>query len=169
MLALTLGWSFIGTGLYALWRRPGHLIGRLMVLVGFFWFVGALPESDVAFVFTLGLALGGLWAAPFVHLLVAFPTGQVKPGLERRVVRLGLRPRVRPAARRCCSPRSPIPDCNGCPDNLLLVVDNPTADGVVASLLGLASVAMLAGVCVVLARRWRRSGPVQRQALAPVL
>jgi signal transduction histidine kinase len=30
-------------------------------------------------------------------------------------------------------------------------------------------VGRLAGVCVVLARRWRRSGPVQRQALAPVL
>ena len=28
---------------------------------------------------------------------------------------------------------------------------------------------MLAGVCVVLVRRWRRSGPLQRQALAPVL
>src|SRR5829696_3008348 len=85
VLALTLGWSFIGTGLYALWRRPGQLIGRLMVLVGFFWFLGALPESDVAFVFTLGR----LWVAPFVHLLVAFPSGRVKPGLERRVVRLG--------------------------------------------------------------------------------
>jgi signal transduction histidine kinase len=168
VLALTLGWSFIGTGLYALWRRPGHLIGRLMVLVGFFWFVGALPESDVAFVFTLGLALGGLWAAPFVHLLVAFPTGQVKPGLERRLVWLayGL-VLVQPLA--LLFNAEPYPDCNNCPDNLLLIVDSPTANGVVTVLLGFASVAMLAGVCLVLARRWRRSGPVQRQALAPVL
>ena len=35
-------------------------------------------------------------------------------------------------------------------------------------MLGLAGVAMLAGVGVVLVRRWRRSGPVQRRALAPV-
>ena len=48
VLALTLGWSFIGTGLYALWRRPEPLIGRLMTIVGFLWFIGALPESDSA-------------------------------------------------------------------------------------------------------------------------
>ena len=48
LLALTLGWSFIGTGLYALWRRPEQPIGRLMTLTGFLWFIGALPESDVA-------------------------------------------------------------------------------------------------------------------------
>src|SRR3954452_10386813 len=89
VLALTLGWAFIGTGLYALWRRPGHPIGRLMTLTGFLWFLGALPEADSALVFTFGLAFGGLWAGPFVHLLVAFPSGTVAPGLERNLVRLG--------------------------------------------------------------------------------
>ncbi len=87
MLALTLGWSFIGTGLYAMWRRPEQPIGRLMVLVGFLWFMGALPESDSALVHTIGLALSGLWAGPLVHLLIAFPTGRVEPGLERTLVR----------------------------------------------------------------------------------
>src|SRR4051794_2367813 len=82
VLALTLGWSFIGTGLYAMWRRPGQPIGALMTLVGFLWFVGALPESDSALVYTLGLALGGLWAGPLVHLLIAFPSGRIAPGLE---------------------------------------------------------------------------------------
>jgi len=88
VLALTLGWSFIGTGLYAMWRRPEQPIGRLMTLVGFLWFIGALPESDSAFVHTLGLGLGGLWVGPFVHLLIAFPSGRVAPGLERTLVRM---------------------------------------------------------------------------------
>src|ERR687898_542343 len=68
-LALTLGWAFIGTGLYALWRRPEQPIGRLMTLTGFLWFIGALPESDVPLVFTIGLALAPLWSGPLVHLL----------------------------------------------------------------------------------------------------
>ena len=168
VLALTLGWSFIGTGLYARWRRPDSLIGRLMTIVGFLWFIGALPEADSALPYTVGLALGGLWAAPFVHLLVAFPTGQVKPGLERRVVWLGYGLALaQPIALLFAA--EPYPDCNGCPENLLLMVDSPAAASLATALLGVAGVTMLAGVCVVLVRRWRRSGPVQRQALAPVL
>ena len=89
VLALTLGWSFIGTGLYALWRRPEQPIGRLMTVTGFLWFIGALPESDSPLVFTLGLALAPLWSGPLVHLLIAFPTGHVAAGLERALVRLG--------------------------------------------------------------------------------
>src|SRR3954447_11524235 len=76
VLALTLGWGVIATALYAIWRRPAQPIGRLMVLVGFLWFAGALPESDSVPLFTIGLVLNGLWVAPFVHLLVAFPSGR---------------------------------------------------------------------------------------------
>ena len=138
-----------------------------MTIVGFLWFIGALPEADSALPYTVGLALGGLWAAPFVHLLVAFPTGQVKPGLERRVVWLGYGLALaQPIA--LCSPPSPT-DCNGCPENLLLMVDSPAAASLATALLGVAGVTMLAGVCVVLVRRWRRSGPVAASGLAPVL
>src|SRR5918996_4056702 len=85
-LALTLGWAFIGAGLYAWWRRPENRIGALMTLVGFLWFLGALNGSDAAWAYTLGLALGSLWIGALVHMLVAFPAGRVAPGLERRVV-----------------------------------------------------------------------------------
>jgi signal transduction histidine kinase len=167
VLALTLGWSFIGTGLYAMWRRPEQVIGRLMTVVGFLWFVGALPESDSALVYTVGLALGGLWAGPLVHLLIAFPTGVTAPGLERSLVRLGYTiPFLQPLL--LLFVEQPTPDCRNCPDNLLLVADSPAIADLAMILLGVAGVAMLAGVCAVLVRRWRRSGPVQRRALAPV-
>src|SRR4051794_23991304 len=168
VLALTLGWGFIATGLYAIWRRPGQPIGRLMVLVGFLWFAGALPESDSVPLFTIGLVLNGLWVAPFVHLLVAFPSGRVAPGLERRVVGLAYGLALAQPLGLLFSPE-PYTDCHGCPDNVLLVVDSPAVLNVITTLISVAVVVMLAGVCVVLARRWRRSGPVARRALAPVL
>ena len=168
MLALTLGWSFIGTGLYALWRRPDQSIGRLMTVIGFLWFIGALPESDSALVFTVGLALAPLWSGPLVHLLVAFPTGHVAPGLERRLVRLGYAiPLLAPLGLLFLA--QPSPDCPSCPENLLLVSDSPAAVDAVESVLGLLGIVLLVGVLVVLVRRWRRSGPVQRRALAPVV
>jgi len=168
VLALTLGWSFIGTGLYAMWRRPEQPIGRLMTLVGFLWFLGALPESDSAWVHTVGLALGGLWAGPLVHLLIAFPTGNVAPGLERTLVRLAyVLPLLQPLV--LLFTADPAGNCRNCPDNLLLVWESDAAYGVATGLLGTAGVLMLAGVCFVLVRRWRRSGPVQRRALAPVV
>ena len=44
VVALTLGWAFIGAGLYAWWRRPENRIGALMTMVGFVWFLGALDQ-----------------------------------------------------------------------------------------------------------------------------
>ena len=88
-LALTLGWSFCGAGIYAWWRRPENRTGTLMTLVGFIWFLGALNSADAAWAYTIGLLLGSLWIAALVHMLVAFPTGRVEPGLERAVVIAG--------------------------------------------------------------------------------
>src|ERR1700741_2947663 len=89
VVGLTLGWAWIGTGLYAQWRRPGNRIGLLMTTVGYVWFINALPESNSALLFTIGSALGGLWFGPFAHLLIAFPSGRVAPGRDRWLVRFG--------------------------------------------------------------------------------
>ena len=89
VLALTLGWGFAGAGIFAWWRRPENRIGPLMTLVGFMWFLGALGSSDAAWAYTIGLLVGALWIGALVHMLVAFPSGRVEPGLERRLVILG--------------------------------------------------------------------------------
>ena len=36
-LGLLVGWSFIGTGLFAWWRRPGNRTGLIMAAAGFAW------------------------------------------------------------------------------------------------------------------------------------
>src|SRR5687768_9123333 len=81
VLALTLGWGFAGAGIFAWSRRPENRVGPLMALVGFTWFLGALTSADTAWAFTLGLLVGALWLGALVHMLVAFPSGRVQPGL----------------------------------------------------------------------------------------
>jgi signal transduction histidine kinase len=165
-VGLGLGWAWIATGLYAQWRRPGNRIGLLMTTVGFLWFVNALPESESALLFTIGSAGGGLWFGPFAHLLVAFPSGRVAPGLERWLVRLGyVIGSVQATVWLFMDPE----DCPGCPANLLLIDHNQAVADALGSLFGLAGVGTLAVLGFVLVRRWRDSGPVQRQALSPVL
>ena len=51
------GWSFIGTGLYA-WRlRPESRTGALMILLGFAWFVYTLDAANSRLVYTLARRL----------------------------------------------------------------------------------------------------------------
>src|SRR5205085_2725553 len=69
-LGLLAGWSFIGSGLVARARAPQNPIGRLMVAVGFAFFAGSLRWSNSSVPFTVGLAVGSLWAAVLVHLLL---------------------------------------------------------------------------------------------------
>ena len=168
--AAMLGSAFIGAGLYAWWRRPDNRVGALMTLVGFLWFLGALGTAETPWVFTVGLALDTLWVAALVHMLVAFPTGRVAPGLERAVVRLGwiaagiLAPLGLLVVERPGNAR-----CEVCPENVVNVWDNETAADVVEGFGLLVSVLLLAALAVVLLRRWRSFGPVQRRALNPVL
>src|SRR5215212_4660647 len=49
-----LGGSFVGTGLYAWWRRPDNHSGALMTWVGFLWFLSPLSFSDNSVVFAVG-------------------------------------------------------------------------------------------------------------------
>jgi signal transduction histidine kinase len=168
VLALTMGWGFAGAGIFAWWRRPENRIGPLMTLVGFLWFLGALSSADTAWAYTLGVVLGTLWVGAVVHMLVAFPSGRVKPGLERGVVVLGWSAAIAlPFVATLVTARPN--GCRDCPDDLLLVWDSDTASTVVEGLGLVVSVVLLVGLGVVLVRRWRGFGKVQRRALAPVV
>jgi hypothetical protein len=85
-LGLLVGWSFIATGLFAWWRRPGNRTGLLMVAVGFAWFLTRLSASDDDLLFTIGIALDGGYPALLGHLLIAFPSGRLGTRAERRIV-----------------------------------------------------------------------------------
>src|SRR3954462_2164259 len=85
-IAISIGWSFIGAGLYAWWRRPEHRMGPLMTLVGFVWFLGALTYANSPLVYNVGILLASLWIGALGQMLVSYPSGRVGPGLERALV-----------------------------------------------------------------------------------
>src|SRR4051794_17372809 len=89
-VSLLVGWSFIGTGLFAWWRRPGNRTGALMTAVGFAWFASGLSEANDDLLFTIGIAVDSLFPGLAGHLLLAFPSGRLEGRAERWTVAGGL-------------------------------------------------------------------------------
>src|SRR3954454_21808013 len=84
-----LGWSFIGTGLYAWWRRPDNRSGALMTAVGFLWFLAPLSFSDNEAIFTVGQFTASIPIAALAHLILAFPNGRLDSRYHRVLVGAG--------------------------------------------------------------------------------
>jgi signal transduction histidine kinase len=172
MLVLILpgGVSFLGTGLFAWWRRPENQVGALMVAVGFAWIANGSGASDEAWLFSFGLAMGALAYAFLVHLLLVYPDGRLETAWDRRLVALTYF---------TCTVLTLLPNlflrpgdveaCDGCPENLLLVTANRTLGDIALAVLSLSALAILVGVVATLVRRWRRWPQVKRGALTPVL
>ncbi|MGZ4279798.1 MAG: histidine kinase, partial [Solirubrobacteraceae bacterium] len=162
------GWSFVGTGLYAWRRRPESRIGALMILLGFAWFLFTLDAANSRAVYTFALVTGGLWGAIFLHLGLSFPTGRLTHGLDRRLAIAGyfVFPLAFVPALLFSGPHEL--GCDDCPTNLLLV--RRDAD-VAAVLTGLGALCYLVLFALVLAwaiRRWRATPPIDRLQLTPV-
>ena len=122
-----MGWSFIGTGLYAWRRRPESRIGALMILLGFAWFLFTLRGRELAAWSTpFALVVGGLWGAVFLHLGVSFPTGRLTDPTARRLAIAGyfVFPLAFVPALLFAGPHDL--GCDDCPTNLLLVRRDPT-------------------------------------------
>jgi len=168
VLALTLGWSFAGAGIYAWWRRPENRTGPLMALVGFTWFLGSLTSASAPWAYTIGLLLSSLWVGALVHMLAVFPIGRIEGRLDRVVVVLGWIGATAIPLLSTLVTAHPE-ECPECPANLLLVWDSDTAVHVVDGVSLVTSVVLLACLAVMLIRRWRAFGKVQRRALAPVV
>jgi signal transduction histidine kinase len=169
-LGLLTGWSFVGSGLVALRRRPENRFGWLLVASGFAWFAGALPASNWSSLFTLGLVVSPIWVAVFVHTILAFPSGRIEGRAATAAVALAYGGFVflqlpyvlvnEPDRQLECP----------CPNNLLLVADNRSAAGLINGVqLTVGGLLVAAMVVYVLARRWRAASPPLRRALAPFL
>jgi signal transduction histidine kinase len=167
-IALVLGWSFIGTGLYAWYRRPENGTGALMVAVGFAWFIQPLVAVDNAVIFTAGFVVLNLFYAVFLHLLLAFPEGRLRTTRDRRLVGASYFAAVGLQIPVVVFIETPSHECEGCPENLLLVMDSLTTAQWVGLVQILPAMALFVTIGVIVVRRWRAARAPQRAALAPV-
>ena len=167
-LALTVGLSFLVSGVIALWRRPDNRTGVLLVLVAYFWFLGALTESNNDWIFTLGVLVSSLALPAFVHLLLAYPTGQLRGRPDRMLV-VGAYALVSfGSLAQLLVDEHPDSSCTHCTSEIA-VTNSETARDVVTGVVGVLALALLIGVlAIVVARFLRAPGPVRR-ALGPVL
>ncbi len=167
-VGVVLGWSFIGTGLYAWDRRPENGTGALMVAVGFTWFLGALVTANSELVFTIGLLVNNLFYATLLHLLLAIPSGRLETKSHKRLavasyfVAVGLGLPVMLFA------DTTNDEVCGCPENLLMVQDSFTTTQILGLVQIIPAIALFIAVGRVALRRWRAAEGPERAALAPI-
>ena len=170
-IGLLIAWSFVGTGLYAWWRRPANRFGALMAAVGFTYMLGSLTASDDSVVFTIGVLLASLYFVVFAHMLLAYPDGRLRQRWHAWLLAGGY----------ALSVVGPLPQllwgfnermlesCADCPESALLIERNDTLRDVFNALTSAIGVAIVAVVLVILIRHWRAATAPQRRAMAPVL
>ncbi len=130
LIVVFIGWSFIGVGLYAWWRRPENRFGVLMTAVGFAWF---LQRADRG---RLELAVHDRRAAsrastPPCSCTWSSPSPAAGSSTRRlRVVQAhGLRA-LRSSARRrsCSSPTRSTRTARAARSSAILIADNETLE-----------------------------------------
>src|SRR6476659_3892170 len=165
IFAPAVGWSFVGTGLYAWRRRPDSRTGALMVLLGFAWFVYTLDAANPPAVYTLALVLGGLWGGVFLHLGLSFPTGRLQAPVDRVLAYAGyvIFPLAFVPALLFAGPGEL--GCDGCPENVLLVRRDPGLAGAATAFGALLYVVLFAIVLTRAVQRWRATTPFERLQL----
>jgi len=170
LLGPLIGLSFIGTGVFAWWRRPLNRFGLLMTGVGFAWFLAGLTESNNSTVFTIGSYLEPLYLVIVIQMVLSFPTGRLET--------LGQRVTIAAAYLDVLAVRLPFfllggdisGDLSGPrPDNVFAIVDAPDLADVFDYTATFIAVVVLVATLVLLIRKRRAATVPQRRALAPML
>ena len=168
ILAPLVGWSFVGTGLYAWRRRPASRTGALMVLLGFAWFLAALHFANAPLVYSISVVIGGLWGGVFLHLVMSFPSGRLGPGLDRRLVVAGYLIFTVASIPLMLVAGPHELGCDDCPTNSLLVHRDADLASIANAVEAALYVILFVAVLVRLSLRWRRTSPLERLQLTPV-
>ena len=169
VVALLVGWTYIGSGLIARRQRPENPLGAVMVFIGFAWFATFLFDARSSVVFTVGKSLESVYLLGFVYLVLSFPTGRLRGRLDRALIAAAviLVTVVEVAWLLFADSHSQI--CLSCPANAFEVTRD---DGVATALLQgqrTAGVVLSLFTVALLVRRWRHASAPERRAGAPVL
>jgi signal transduction histidine kinase len=165
-----LGGSFLGTGLYAWWRRPDNRSGALMAWVGFLWFLTPLGFSNNAAIFTVGYFTDPLPIAALAHLILAFPNGRLESRYHRGLIAFGYFTATLlqlPGLLFFDSSDGSV--CPGCPANPLLISANSDLHNALATLVNLCAITVIALIAREAIPRIRRARGVERRVYDPVI
>jgi signal transduction histidine kinase len=161
--------AFIGSGVVALVRRPGNATGMLMAAIGFLWLVGDLFWVPGALAFTIAATFALFYQNVLAHLALAYPSGRLPGGFERRVmVGLYAWTLVNNLVRMLFfDPHAE--GCADCPANLLLVAHDPGLEQWRNDVTSYIDTAVIVAVGAVIVRHWWRRTRATRYVIAPVL
>ena len=168
------GLSFLWVGLYARWKRPRNVVGLLLFIYGFLWFLPfwlawAPPAVDASLTVVASAA-----PALLVHLALVFPSGHIDTAFGRWTVylayawSLGISFAVEAANGRLVWESLGFDcDANYCRPTLGLwqSIEARSATGTIANIGNLVLVAI---TLLAFWQRWQRSTPVQRRELRPL-
>jgi len=157
--SMGIGAAWIGTGLYAWWRRPQNRFGALMTWTGFAWLINAFTAADDPAVFTIAVLLSNVYIAAFVHLLVAYPDGRVTIRARKRLVALGYGLAVIGPLPMLMFGFDQIEPGAGYPRSILQISEDRTAGRILEGAVTLAAVALVVYLLWVLLRRLRAASP----------
>jgi signal transduction histidine kinase len=168
ILGPVVGLSFIGTGVFAWWRRPLNRFGLLMCAVGFAWFLGGLVESNDPTFFTIGAYLSPLYVVLVIHMVLAFPTGRLEtPGA--RAIAIGGYVVGLVVTVPFFLLGGEIDAGADAPENAFEIVHEPGVAEVFLTLTLLGAVVVAGATVAVLLRKRRAMTAPQRRAQAPML
>jgi signal transduction histidine kinase len=144
---------YVLAGVIAWWRRPQSRFGPLMVAAGFAMFMSALQWANAPLPFTVGMVFDLVPSVIFLHVFLAFPTGELARGPERLLVGAGYAVSMGLQLVKMLLG-------GAIPDNLLAVTDRLAVSNTVEDVqLVTLSAISLAGIVVLAARR---RGPGRR-------
>ncbi len=167
VLVVVVGVTFVLSGLFALARRPENRTGIYLAAVGYLLFLNGLATSTNEWVFAVGWVSEGLIWAPFCALVFAYPTGQLRTGLERFIpIAVGALLTLTSLAELLFDS---TPETDSGVLSPVVITERPgvaSFAGFVASFGGLVLIVLAA---VALVRKWRGASPALRRLLLPVL
>jgi signal transduction histidine kinase len=168
-IGLAITASFIGTGLYAWWRRPGNRFGALMTAVGFTFLLGSLTASDESGVFTVGVILSSVYFVVFAHMVLGYPEGRLEKRWHAWLIGAGYGLALVGSLPQLLWGFSEGMQCDDCPPSAILIRHDDTLRDVFNAITSVLGVLIVAVVLAILLRRWAQATAPQRRAMAPVL
>jgi len=168
----------IAAGLYA-WRDGRHArFGRVLVVLGFIWFLPSLSTSGNEFAYTIGRISGWFAEVALIYAILSFPSGRLTAPVDRWIFRLATAdvlllflPTVllvdgfpQPSQWTTCAAAD-------CPGNAFMVVGSEPAfvGDVLVPLRELVLLGLMVATVARVAYRFKTATPLMRQTLAPVV